>query len=130
MYKLVYDTYRKEDGHQFTSLGFDSQKFKKLYYYLKVINWKIKTNKDEADKYLFLTWQRNWQVELEQNKNKPIKELSYIKNKKESLFDPSNFSFEVMMNQMFFHVKNSAKIIGDEPLELSISAMTSFVLFL
>ena len=130
LYKLIYETYKKREGHQFTSLSYDEEKFKKLYYYLKVINWKIKTNKDENENYLFLTWQRNWQVELQKSKTQNIFELSSLKKSKESLLDPSNFNFEIMMHQMFFHVKNSAKIIGEEPLELSLDAMTSFVLFL
>lgn len=132
--KLLFESYKGKDNHHFTSLSYDIKKFKKLYYYLKVINWKLKTQKDEKGNYLFLTWQRNWQIELEKyEKNhtmKTIKNLHYIKNGKESLFDPSNFSFEVIMSQILFHIKNSSKIIGEEPIELSIETMLKLVFFL
>ena len=59
-----------------------------------------------------------------------LENLSFIKNQKETILDPSNFNFEILLNQMIFHVKNSAKIIGDEPLDIGIDAMISLVLFL
>lgn len=134
LYKLVYESYKKADGHNFTTLHFDKEKLKKLYYYLKVLNWKIKTDRDEKGNYLFLTWQNNWQIELEKSKKektfKSIATLPSIKSQKEDILEPSNFSFEVIMNQMFFHTKNSANIVGDEPLDISLEAMKTFVFFL
>lgn len=133
IHKLISDTYKIEDGHKFTTLGFDGEKFKKLYYYLKVLNWKLKTDRDENGRYLFLTWQKNWQIELEAKNAttfKNLNELKAIKEGKESIFEASNFNFEVIMNQMMFHVKNSSGIIGDEPLDLSLDVLKSFVLFL
>lgn len=132
--KLINETYKKQEGHKFTTLGFEKENFKKLYYYLKVLNWKLKTDRDEKGDYLFLTWQKNWQIELEKSLKtqtlKNLEELPHIKSKKETLLEPSNFSFEVIMNQMFFHVKNSSVHVGDEPLELSLEAMKSLVFFL
>lgn len=137
LYKLIWDTYEVDKGHQITTLSYHQDEFKRLYYYLEVIKWKIKTAKDKNGNYLFLTWQNNWQVELAQKMKmgmKPswemLENLSFIKNQKETILDPSNFNFEILLNQMIFHVKNSAKIIGDEPLDIGIDAMISLVLFL
>jgi hypothetical protein len=130
LHKLLYQAYKQSSSHHLTTLGYDPKEFQKLYYYLQVINWKLKTDKDDRKHYLFLTWQKNWQIELQEDKSKAIKNLSSIRNKKETIFEPSNFSFEIIFNQMFFHVKNSARIVGEEPLDLSISAMSTFVLFL
>lgn len=82
LYKLLYATYQQEDFHHLTSLNYDAKEFQTLYYYLKVVNWKLKTDKDKQNRYLFLTWQKNWQIELAKEKNKPIKELYSIKTKK------------------------------------------------
>lgn len=137
LYKLIWDTYEIEKGHQITTLSYHQDEFKRLYYYLEVLKWKIKTAKDKNDNYLFFTWQNNWQAELQQKMKlgtKPswdvIENLAFIKNHKESIFDPSNFNFEILLSQMIFHVKNSARIIGEEPLDIGLDAMISLVLFL
>lgn len=137
IYKLLWESYKIGEGHQLTTLTYDEQTFKKLYYYLEVIKWKIKTGKDSNGKYLFITWQNNWQIELNTKLNTGatpswvlIESLSSIKNQKESIFDPSNFNFEVLFSQMIFQVKNSARLIGKEPLDVGIDAMISLVLFL
>jgi hypothetical protein len=84
-----------------------------------------------------LTWQNNWQIELEKNiKNgitptwKNIQNLEYIKNGKESMYSHSNFNFEILMSKIIAYVKNSIRVTGDEPLDVSIEAMKSFVFFL
>jgi hypothetical protein len=134
LYKLVYESYKKADGHTFTTLHFDKDKLKNLYYYLKVLNWKIKTDRDENGNYLFLTWQKNWQVALEKSQQtktlQSISELPSIKENKEDILEPSNFNFEVIMNQMFFHTKNSSSIVGEEPLDISLETMKTLVFFL
>jgi len=137
LYKLIWDSYKKGEGHQITTLAYDQAAFRKLYYYLQVIKWKIKTAKDINGKYLFLTWQNNWQVEL-QNKlligqplnAETLNALTSIKTHKESFLDPSNVNFEIIMSQIIFHVKNSARLIGVEPVDIGIEAMISLVLFL
>ena len=53
-----------------------------------------------------------------------------IKNGKESLFDHSNPNFEILLYHMIAHVKNSARTVGDEPVDIGLNAMISFVLFL
>lgn len=137
LHKLFYETYQMDKGHQITTLTYQKEAFKKLYYYLEVIKWKIRTAKDTNDNFLFLTWQNNWQVELHEKIQKGIQptwetleNLPSIKNGKETLFDHSNSNFEILLNHMIEHVKSSARTIGDEPIDIGLSAMTSLVLFL
>lgn len=137
LYKLIWETYKIGEGHQITTLAYNQEAFKKLYYYLEVVKWKVKTAKDKNDNYLFLTWQNNWQVEFQNRQHtgeqpswEMIQNLAYIKNHKESILDPSNFNFEILLSQIIFQVKNSARLIGKEPVDIGIDAMMSVVLFL
>lgn len=137
LHKLIWDTYQRDKGHQITTLSYHQEDFKRLYYYLEVIRWKIRTAKDTNNDYLFVTWQNNWQIELDKRLkqgNAPswqmIENLSSLKNNSETLLGASNFNFEVLLSQMIFHVKNSARIIGEEPVDIGIQTMISLVLFL
>jgi len=137
LHKLLCETYQIDKGHQITTLSYQQDAFKRLYYYLEVIKWKIRTAKDKEGNYLFVTWQNNWQIELAQKMAKGVRpsweiieNLSSIKTHKESIFDPSNPNFEILMNHMIDHAKNSARIVGDEPIDIGIDAMISVVLFL
>lgn len=137
LHKLLRETYQIDKGHQITTLAYQQEAFKRLYYYLEVIKWKIRTAKDTNDNFLFITWQNNWQIELHEKMKKGINptweiltNLPSIKSGKESLFDHSNPNFEILLNQIIAHVKNSARTIGDEPVDIGLNAMISFVLFL
>lgn len=137
LHKLFYTTYEIEKGHRVTTLSYQQEAFKKLYYYLEVIKWKIRTAKDSNGNYLFVTWQNNWQMELNTLLKKDsspswsaINNLPSIRNRKETLFDPTNFNFEILLNHMIAHTKNSARVVGDEPIDIGIEAMVSVVLFL
>jgi len=137
LHKLMCETYQIDKGHQITTLSYHQEAFRRMYYYLEVIKWKIRTAKDKEGNYLFVTWQNNWQIELAQKIKKGshpswelIESLPSIRNGKESIFDASNPNFEILLNHMIDHVKNSARIVGDEPVDIGIDAMISFVLFL
>jgi hypothetical protein len=137
LYYLIDSSYEMDDGHRITALQYDKEKLNKLYKNLQIIKWKIKVDKDFKENYLFLTWQNNWQIELEKKvKNNEklsldeIKMLEAIKEKKETMFDSSNFSFEVILTQMLGRVGDSLKALGEEPQELRISALRSIFLFL
>jgi hypothetical protein len=131
---MISNAYSIENFHALTAFQFNKEKLHNLYKNLQVIRWRIKVEKDLKDDYLFLTWQNNWQIQLEKLLQKrpdisyeEIKDLEYIKNKKETLFSHSNFSFEVLLTQMIDRVENSLKALGEEPRDLSISALTFFV---
>ena len=137
LYKQVWLAYEQNETHNITTLTYNQESLKTLYYTLKVLKWKINNKKDKQGDYLFLTWQNNWQIELKHhidNGEKPswelIQNLKHIKSKKETIFSSSNPNFEILMNEMIFRVENSLKIIGEEPLDVSIEAMKSLVFFL
>jgi hypothetical protein len=134
IYRLLYDTYEMDKSHKFTSLSYDINKFKKAYKLMKIIQWKIKHDKDNNGNYLFKTWQNNWQLELEKkikNKIKPswelIKNLEYIKNKKETIFDSSNISFELLTNNIIQNIKTDIRVMGEEPSDLALDALSFFI---
>ena len=131
MISYAYDT---ESFHNITALQFDKEKLLKLHKNLQILKWKIKVNKDLNGNYLFLTWQNNWQIELKNLLNnkteityKDIQNLYSLKTNKESLFSSSNFSFEVILTQMIDRVENSLKALGEEPSDLSLSAIKFFI---
>ncbi len=137
LYKQIWLAYEQNEIHQITTLTYNDESLKTLFYMLEVIKWKINTKKDDNGNYLFLTWQNNWQVELKKHLDsgeepswEMIQNLKYIKNGKESLYSPSNPNFEILMNEMIYRVENSLKILGEEPLDISIEAMKNLVFFL
>ncbi len=137
LYEQLWYVYEKDKSHQITTLSYNLESLKTLFYTLKVLKWKINTKKSVNGNYLFLTWQNNWQVELEKRLSKGekpswklIENLNHIKTKQESLYSPSNPNFEILMSEIIFRVENSLKILGEEPLDISIEAMKSLVFFL
>ncbi len=130
MYYMIYNSYSLREIHKFTALNYDKEKLQNLYKNLHILRWKIKTAKDNNGKYLFLTWQNNWQVELI-NKNiqdlNEINNFEYIKSKKESILSPSNFSFEILISLMILRVEDTLKNIGSEPSQITIDAIKSLV---
>jgi len=137
IYKLIYEAYEIGKGHQLTALSYDKIKLQKLYYNLNSIKYRIKFDKDNDGKYLFLTWQKNWQIQLQQelsvNENpswKIIQNLNALKGKSETLFDTSDFEFEVLLSKMIYNVKNTLTNVGEEPVDVGIEAMKSLVIFL
>ena len=126
LYKLIYDIYLMNKDHKFTSYEYDLNRMKKGYINLQILRWKINNSKDQNGKYLFYTWQKNWQIELlnKYNKNKyidyeNIKNLIYVKNKKESIFDSSNGSFNMILNKIIFNLENSISILDMTSEELT-----------
>lgn len=133
LYYMVYEAYSLDNQHKLLAMQYNIQKLQNLYKNLHVIRWKIKVDRDLNDKYLFLTWQNNWQIELEKKykeksfTSEDIKNLEYIKNKKETIYSHSNFSFEVLLTQMIDATANSIRALGDEPRDLGVSAFKMFI---
>ncbi len=137
LYKMLYDSYDIENSYKLTAFSYDKEKLQRLYNNLQIISWKIKVDRDLHDNYLFLTWQNNWQIELEKRVKEgkelswaEIQELEYIKNKEESIYGYSNFSFETLLTLMNYRVKTSLERLGVEPTEMSINAIKSLFIFL
>ena len=133
IYKLIYKAYGLEDNHKFTALQYNKEELSKLYKYLQVIKWKIRRQKDNNGKYLFNTWQNNWQIELLSKDDSDlniIKELEYIKLNKESIYSHSNFSFEILLSRILLNVEYTLRKINIEPYAMSTSAIKSFIFIL
>jgi hypothetical protein len=133
LYKLIYKAYSLDDNHKFTALEHNKYELSKLYKYLQILRWKIRTQKDLNGNYLFNTWQNNWQLELLSKDRKDlniIKDLEYIKEKKETIFSHSNFSFEVLLSRILLNVEYTLRKINIEPYAMSTSAVKSFIFIL
>ncbi len=134
LYYQFYDAYNLKESHKVLAMQYDKKKLKNFHRNLQILKWRIKSSKDLKGDYLFLTWQNNWQIEfakrLKENPNfsyENIKNLKYIKNKKEDVLDSSNFSFEVLLTQMIDKVSNSLISLGEEPTELTVKTLFFFI---
>lgn len=130
LYKLVFKAFNMQNNHQFAATQYNKEEMKKLYEYLQIIRWKIRTNKDVNGNYLFSTWQNNWQIELEKkyiDDYNIINNLEYIKSKEETVYDASNFSFEIVLSKILTNVEHSLRKINVEPYEMGFNAIKSFV---
>lgn len=134
LYYLIHNSYEIDKGHIIIALEYDKEKLSRLHKNLQILKWKLKVDKDIDENYLFLTWQNNWQIEFakkskktEKISYKEISELKFIRENKESILDPSNFSFEVLLTQMIDNVENSLTALGEEPKELTFKAMFLFL---
>lgn len=135
VYKLIYQAYNRADGHNFTALNYDTAKLQEAYKALQVIFWRVKTYRDLNNNYLFLTWQNNWQIELEKRlsntkeiNSELINSLEYIKNQRESIFEPSNMAFAQIESKILYIVEKSINLRGGEALNLGVEALKGIVL--
>lgn len=136
LYKMFYSTYKMDVGYKMTALSYDITDLQNAYKNLQVVQWKIKFNKNLKNEYLFLTWQNNWQIELEQKMkntaldNISLSQLENIKLNKESFLDPSNSSFEIITSKMILYMARSIKRLDEEPEDLGIDALLGFILLI
>ncbi len=137
LYKMFYWSFEGSSYHKISALEYDGKKLQLAYEILQAIAWKIKVAKDKKGDYLYLTWQNNWQIELGKKLRrgrklsvKLIKNLTYIKNKKESLLSASNLSFEALFAKMLFVYENALKTVGVEPKNLGADALRSIIFML
>lgn len=137
LYKQIYDAYDMSSSYKMTAFSYDNEKLQRLYHNLQILSWKIKVEKDLNDNYLFLTWQNNWQIELEKKVKRGLKptwkdfeNLAYIKSGEENIFGYSNFSFEHTILHMKNRVEMTLERLGVEPTEMSINAIKSLFIFL
>lgn len=137
LYQAIFEAYNIQKGHQLTAWMYDSKQLENLYKNLQIIKWKIKADKDLNNEYLFLTWQNNWQIELEKKIKsgyspswKELQELKYIQEKRESFFDSSNFSFEVLLTQLQDRVGSSLEELGVKPEDIAVETIKTIFIFL
>jgi len=137
LYKMFYWSFEEKSFHKLSALQYNDKKLQEAYEILQIVAWKIKVTKDTKGNYLYLTWQNNWQIELEKRLRdgkklniQLINNLKYIKNGKESLFSSSNLSFESIFAKMLFVYERALETLGVEPKSLSIDALKSLFLML
>lgn len=137
LYYAIFNAFEIDEGHRISAMMYDSDTIENLYKNLQIVKWKIKANKDLNQNYLFLTWQNNWQIQLEQtlkrNKQSELKNLTnleYIRNKKETLLSSSNMSFEVLFTQMIDKTGQSLEEMGVQPEDLTVDVIKTMFIFL
>jgi hypothetical protein len=124
LHKMIYNAFNRKD-FKFTALSYDLDKLNRLYKNMQILFWRIKSYKDYNGDYLFLTWQNNWQVELDRKLRQGITleqaigDLHYINTRKETLFDASNESFAQIYAQMLYIMEKIISESGGEPQKIS-----------
>ncbi|MEN8718601.1 MAG: hypothetical protein ABF301_08095 [Sulfurovum sp.] len=130
LYKLIYESYNLDKKHKFTAISYDAEKLKKLYKYLQVISWKIRNEKNYKNEYLFITWQKDWQLRLEKDYMGDLNIInSYdsVKSKKESIIGQSLFTFEVLIEKMKSDVEYSLLKVNIEPQKIGFDVAKTFL---
>ncbi len=129
MYKLFYWAYDFEREHTLTTMQYDTSKIQKANNMMQIIQYKIQTAKDTNGDYLFLTWQRAWQVEVLKSINNN-QEMDLNKYTKKELLYSSNMSYQVLSSNMIFTIQESLRYLGVEATNLSAQAIKSVFMFL
>jgi len=133
LHNMIYKAFFR-DKFKITALSYDLKKLEKLYINLQIIFWQISTYKDKNGNYLFLTWQKNWQIELQKMiKNgmdiqNALVKLPSLKNEKESLFESSNMSFSMIYAKIFYIMQKIIKACGGEPKEIGTNVLKTIAL--
>ncbi len=136
IHKMLYYAYERDDFHKLTAIQYETENLQELNHTLQAIQWKIKHARDEHGNYLFLTWQQNWQIELQKRLARGemlsaelIVDLAYIKEGRETILGSSNNTFETITSTMIYIVGKTIKTLGGEPTLLGVQSLKSFILF-
>ncbi len=129
MYKMLYWAYTIERTHTVTTLQYDVEKIQQANKMMQVIQYKIQTQKDKDGNFLYITWQRPWQLELlkKTNKNKKVDMNKYSST---LLMHHSNMSYQIITKKMIFSLGESLRYLGSESTNLSVDAIKSVFIFL
>lgn len=133
IYKLLYWAYDMKRSYSVTTMQYDLKKIQKANEVMQIIRYRIRLAKDVDGNYLFITWQRAWQVDLlKKIKSKSLKQndLTLQCYDTNLLLSSSNMSFEVINSQMIFLIQRTLISLGAEANNLSASAVKSVFIFL
>lgn len=129
IYKLLYWAYTMDRSHTITALQYDVEKLQEANRVMQIIQYRIQNATDQEGNYLFITWQRPWQVkvlkEINQNKNRNLEVYG-----DEELLYHSNMSFQVISSNMIFTVQETLRYLGSEGTNLSAQTIKSIFIFL
>lgn len=129
IYKLFYWAYAIERSHTITTMQYDTKKLQKANKMMQIIQYRIQTAKDIDSNYLFITWQRPWQIEVLKKIN-GNKKIDLDKYTKKQLLYHSNMNFQVISSGMIFTLQDTLKFLGAEVTNLSKSTIKSILIFL
>ena len=129
IYKLLYWAYAIERSHTITTMQYDIEKLQEANKMMQIIQYRIQTAKDIDGNYLFITWQRPWQIEVLKKINSD-KEISLDKYTKKQLLYHSNMNFQIISSGMIFTLQETLKFLGAEVTNLSKSTIKSILIFL
>ncbi len=129
IYKLLYWAYTIERTHTITTMQYDVEKIQEANKMMQIIQYRIQKATDKDGNYLFITWQRPWQIEALKkiNKDKVVDFNSYTK---EQLLYHSNMNFQVISSSMIFTLQETLRYLGAEATNLSAQAIKSVFIFL
>lgn len=133
IYKMIYWAYEMERSYTVTTMQYDLQKIQRANEVMQIIQYRIRTAKDVDGNYLFLTWQRAWQIDLLKKINKKSlnsQDLTLQCYDTKLLLSNSNMSFEVISSNMIYTIQRSLVSLGAEANSLSASALKSVFIFL
>lgn len=129
IYKMLYWAYTIDRTHTITTMQYDIEKIQEANKMMQIIQYRIQTDKNKDGDFLFLTWQREWQIDLLKNINKK-RELDLIKYTQKELMYHSNMSFQTITTGMIFTLQETLRYLGSESTNLSSEAIKSVFVFL
>ena len=129
IYKMLYWAYTIDRTHTITTMQYDINKLQEANKMMQIIQYRVQTAKNKDGNYLFLTWQRQWQVEVLKKINQN-KEINLSKYTNKQLLYHSNMNFQVLSSKMIFTVQETLRYLGVEEVNLSAQAIKSVFMFL
>ena len=129
IYKMLYWAYTIDRKHTITTMQYDINKLQEANKMMQIIQYRVQTAKNKDGDYLFLTWQRQWQVEVLKKINQD-KEIDLSKYTNEQLLYHSNMNFQVISSKMIFTLQETLRYLGAEGVNLSTQAIKSVLLFI
>ena len=129
IYKMFYWAYSIDRPHTVTTLQYESEKIQEANKMMQIIQYRVENEKDVHGNYLFLTWQRQWQIDVLKSiyTNKVVDLNKY---KKEELIKSSNMNFRITSEGMIFTLQESLRYLGAESTNLGTAAISSVFMFL
>ena len=129
IYKMMYWAYTIDRSHTITTMQYDATKIQEANKMMQIIQYRVENEKDAKGNYLFLTWQRQWQIDVLNSiyTDKTINLNSYEKGE---LLKSSNMNFRILSEGMIFTLQESLRYLGEESTNLGTSAIKSVFIFL
>ena len=129
IYKMFYWAYSIDRMHNITTMQYEVSRLQEANKMMQVIQFRIENEKDVKGNYLFLTWQRQWQIDVLKSVY-THKNIDINRYKKEELVKSSNMNFRILSEGMIFSLQESLRYLGEESTNLGTSAIKSVFIFL